>query len=317
MGNMADDKPFHSFDALVTRLESRGVQVDAETRIILQRESYYAVVNGYKDPFIDRWATAEAHDDRFLAGTGFDEIYRLHRLDRALRSVFLPCLLIAETTLKTLIVHVFCERHPERDSYLQEANYDLNRPVQDAQKMIESLKATLEVKSGRHPKDFIEHYLSKYEHVPLWVLANFLTFGTVSKFFSLLSVQTRSAICLEFMRYSEQVHGAGRKRVQVFQMTHMLRRLGDFRNICAHEERFYCARLGPVGDVTVRQLLLDLAVVIPPSDMQSLTSSVVQLLRHEGQAFRTISVETILAAMGFKPEDELYKFVLHAGALSE
>ncbi len=317
MGGVAGDKPFHSFDELVALLESRGVKVDADTRIILQRESYYAVVNGYKDPFIDRWATGNAHNDRYKADTGFDEIYRLHKLDRGLRAAFLPCLLVAETTLKTLIVHVFCELHPHRDSYLQVSSYDPNPPAKDAEKMIESLKKALEVKKGRHPKDFIEHYLSNYEYVPLWVLANFLTFGTVSKFYSLLSAKTRAAICKEFSFYSKEVHGAAAQRIEPHKMAQILRRLGDFRNICAHEERFYCARVGKARDVPVKKVLADLAIVIPPSDFQNLITTVVHLLKHEGQAFRTISVGTILLAMGFSPADEVYSLVVDPGALSE
>lgn len=317
MGDVAEDKPFHSFDELIMLLESRGVEVNDETRIILQRESYYAVVNGYKDPFIDRWATGNAHDDRFKAGTGFDEIYRLHRLDRALRSAFLPCLLVAETTLKTLIVHVFCELHPHRDSYLQLSSYDPNPPSKAAEDMIDSLKKALDVKKGRQPKDFIEHYLAKYEYVPLWVLANFLTFGTVSQFYALLSARTRAAICKEFSLYAREVHGSAAQRIEPYRMAQILRRLGDFRNICAHEERFYCARVGKARDVPVKKMLEELAIVIPPSDYQNLITSVVNLLKHEGQAFRTITVDTILLAMGFVPTDELYGLVIDSGALSE
>ena len=317
VGDVAEEKPFHSFDELVALLESRGVIVDADTRIILQRESYYAVVNGYKDPFIDRWATGNSHDDRYKADTGFDEIYRLHKLDRALRAAFLPCLLVAETTLKTLIVHVFCEHYPHRDSYLQASSYDPNPPQAHAEKMIETLQKALLVKKGRHPKDFIEHYLSKYEYVPLWVLANFLTFGTVSQFYASLSAKTRAAICKEFSFYSKEVHGAAAQRIEPYRMAQLLRRLGDFRNICAHEERFYCARVGKARDVPVEKMLSDLGVVIPPSDFQNLITAVVNLLKHEGQAFRTISVDTVLLAMGFTPTDEVYGLVVDPGALSE
>lgn len=120
---MAGDKSFHSFDELVQLLESRGVFIDDSTKTVLKRESYYAVVNGYKDPFLDSTATTAAGEDRYLNGTHFSEIHLLFLLDRQIRMALLPALLIAETTLKTLTVHTFCSRHPERGSYLDPANY--------------------------------------------------------------------------------------------------------------------------------------------------------------------------------------------------
>lgn len=41
-------KEFKTIDELVSLLESRNVITDENTRIQLTRESYYAVVNGYK-----------------------------------------------------------------------------------------------------------------------------------------------------------------------------------------------------------------------------------------------------------------------------
>lgn len=102
---MAGDKSFHSFDELVQLLESRGVFIDDSTKTVLKRESYYAVVNGYKDPFLDSTATTAAGEDRYLNGTHFSEIHLLFLLDRQIRMALLPALLIAETTLKTLTVH--------------------------------------------------------------------------------------------------------------------------------------------------------------------------------------------------------------------
>lgn len=43
-------KEFKTFAQLIELLESRGVATDASTTDCLRRESYYAVVNGYKVP---------------------------------------------------------------------------------------------------------------------------------------------------------------------------------------------------------------------------------------------------------------------------
>lgn len=49
-------KEFKTYKELTTLLASRGVEVDETTPSVLKRESYYAIINGYKDPFLDRKA---------------------------------------------------------------------------------------------------------------------------------------------------------------------------------------------------------------------------------------------------------------------
>ncbi len=46
-------KDFKTYDELITLLESRNVMTNEHTKVQLMRESYYAIVNGYKDPFLD------------------------------------------------------------------------------------------------------------------------------------------------------------------------------------------------------------------------------------------------------------------------
>lgn len=314
---MSDDKVFHSFDELVERLTSRGVEVDCQTKTVLKRESYYAVVNGYRDLFIDKSATNDAGDDRFLPGTAFDEIYRLHQLDRSLRTLFLPALLVAETTLKTLTVHVFCEAFPARDSYLDPSNFDLrSKYKKQVCELIESLEHALDVKSGRHKKAFIDHYLSKHKHVPLWVLANFLTFGTISQFFSLMRESTQSAMCREFSIYLREAGGPS-IRLEPYKMRHLFRHLADFRNVCAHEERLYCAQLGKVGDVRVRTMVEDLQKVLPISEYDRLMTSMVKLIEAAAPGFSAISIDAVLSEMGFVSLGDVRSFITSQPADSQ
>jgi abortive infection bacteriophage resistance protein len=62
--------------AQVALLERRGLSFADKSRAeeFLLRENYYAVVNGYKDAFIDRQATNLAHDDRYAQGTSFEDL---------------------------------------------------------------------------------------------------------------------------------------------------------------------------------------------------------------------------------------------------
>lgn len=49
-------KEFKTIDEQMALLNSHGIKTDDQTKIQLMRESYYAIVDGYKDPFLDKTA---------------------------------------------------------------------------------------------------------------------------------------------------------------------------------------------------------------------------------------------------------------------
>ena len=76
------NKPFTTVEDQVKILERRGVLCDKNTPKALLREGYYAIINGYKAPFLDTAATRAAGEERYVPGTRFDDIYGLFRFDR-------------------------------------------------------------------------------------------------------------------------------------------------------------------------------------------------------------------------------------------
>ena len=83
-----------------------------------------------------------------------------------------------------------------------------------------------------HTSDYpyIEHYKLKHQNVPLWVLINSLTFGTVSKMYEYSTARVQSAVSMEFPFIREP------------QLRQILEVLTDFRNVCAHNERLFTHR---------------------------------------------------------------------------
>ena len=61
-------KEFKTIEELVALLDSRNVVTDQTTAGVLARESYYAIVNGYKNPFLDRDAMRSAANDVYRPG---------------------------------------------------------------------------------------------------------------------------------------------------------------------------------------------------------------------------------------------------------
>ena len=133
---------------------------------ILEREGYYSIVNGYKDPFLDKEAGKRTHEDRYLTGTSFNDLYALFVFDRNLRFLLFR-----------------------------------------------------------------------------------MTTGSV----------VRGNIARSFTALYKDSHRHG-EEITSIQLDKIYRRIKDFRNICAHDERLYCAHPHD-RNITVFQLVKDLRLV--------------------------------------------------------
>lgn len=116
-------KNFKSIAEQVSVLKSRGMIVGEEASVVLLRENYYSVINGYKDPFLDRRAMQSNSDDVHLEGTKFEWLYNLFIFDRDLRNSTFSYLVKAEASLKTATVYLFCGRHQSCSDCLIESSF--------------------------------------------------------------------------------------------------------------------------------------------------------------------------------------------------
>lgn len=275
-------KEFKTIDQLVELLESRNVRTDADTANILRRESYYAIVNGYKDPFLDREAMQSSDGDIYRKGTTFRQIYDLFLLDRDLRATVFPYLIRAETILKNAVVYAFCDHNREHDSYLDRANYVSARDMlvpdgysgdkrRDHARNLADLMARLNKKLDPKGKlrPFVRHYLDAYGTVPLWVLQNDLTFGNIAHFYQLQKRGVQNEACKVVL----QVAGHG-KRIGARELLRIFDVLVDFRNICAHDDRLYCA---VVDGAHFDEMLNLMARVLTENEVRELHGMIVML----------------------------------------
>lgn len=264
-------KEFKTYDELISLMESRGIKTDSETIPALMRESYYAIVNGYKEPFLDRIAMQSCNHDVFLQGTKFRSIYALFMLDRDIRVITFKYLQRAEAIMRSATVYAFCEAHPEPDAYLKRESYckpnDILTPKgykgnrtklheRNLNKLISGLKSRT---FPENPKPAIEHYMSTYGFVPLWVLSKDMTFGNLHHFYQLLERSVQKRAC----RLILEATGAPKDIVmQPHDLLKYYSVLVDFRNLCAHDERLYCAKVGKSKDIGYRDMMSCLFGVI-------------------------------------------------------
>ena len=108
--------------------------------------------------------------------------------------------------------------------------------------LISSIHSTLS--NAVEKKEYITHYITKYGFVPLWVLVNDLTFGQLSKFYSLMKQPEKIKVSMYWnnLKYSE--------------LESYMKTLSFFRNLCAHDDRIYNARsVYPIPDTEVHKKL--------------------------------------------------------------
>lgn len=187
---------------------------------MLKKIGYFNLVTGAKNLF-------KGQDGEYLEGVSFDDLVAVYNFDQELRALFLHYVLVFERHIKSALSYSFSEKFKDDEiAYLNPKNYDFRRETIDE---INSLVLTLTRILRETDKRYIEHNRQKYQNVPLWILANSMSFGVTAKMYSLMKDSVKSKIC-------SGINFLGSPQL----LSTMLFILTEFRNVCAHNERLYC-----------------------------------------------------------------------------
>ena len=304
-------KEFKTFEELVALMEKRGIKTDDQTVGVLKRESYYAVINGYKDPFLDKDAMRHSAEDVYLPGTTFRSIHDLFMFDRHLRQTVFPYLTSAEAIMKNAVVYAFCERNQELDAYLDRSSYchaeDMLVPKAYRGNKVDeystNMATLLKVLNGKltnqkKMRPFVRHYLHFYGKVPLWVLQNDLTFGNMAHFYQLQRRGVQNSAC----KLIGEI--AGRDvRITPHDLLRAFDVLVGYRNICAHDERLYCAE---VKGARFAKMLDLLCLILPESETNGMIGRMNSLFKDYKDRIVPDVLMRLVSAMSIrmrKPKD--------------
>ncbi len=239
--------------------------------------------------------------DCYKEGTYFKDIYSLFLFDRELRETSFHYLILIEALLRTICTYTFAEVHREPDAYQNQSNfatkdeyreYGLPNYVDNMQRLHKMLTSKMQ----SNKRDFTVHYKNHHDNIPLWVLANDLTFGNVEHFFNLMKPEEQRTVC---RRVAEATGKAGSKngffdsreaRIGLDILVHA-------RNICAHDERLYCAKIGGRKNADYARLLLYARRYLSEKEFGSFLESIVVIVGIYSE--RSDVISHILAQMGF------------------
>ena len=184
----------------------------------------------YADPSGGRQRTRVLDD--FRDGTHFSDALDFYVFDKKLRLLMLDALERVEICIRTDIA-ILLGRHgscAHRDPARLHGNFarrPANRYKTDTKH--DEWLSHLDRKFLKSKEDFAKHFKQKYPNdvPPIWVAVELWDFGTLSHFFSGMTVADKDAIAGRYGLPSGTI------------LEKWLRSLNDVRNLCAHHSRLW------------------------------------------------------------------------------
>ena len=211
-------KEYKNNEELIDYLISKNIIINDRELALkkIEKYSYYSIINGYKFVFKD-------NDNNYKENTSFEEIFALYEFDKNIKAIFLKFTLEIEIIIKSLMANALAEEYGVED-YLKLENLDENADNELVDDFIEKIEKEIDDNYIKHPA--IKHYKDTYNFVPPFVLTKILTFGTISRYYSLLKQSDRQKIS-KYFKLSDKL------------LRQILINLTMVRNISAHSDRLF------------------------------------------------------------------------------
>ena len=223
MPNQTGSNRFKTYDEQIDILTNqKGLIVTDKcvTKNLLINIGYFTLIGGYKYPFKNPMT-------KKYIDTTFADIYAFYKFDRDLRELTFRYLCEIEMKIRQVVSYCFCEKYgDEQNFYISTSSYRSEAKfASDIAKLTNILK-NIAISNKEHL--YLVHQRKSHQNVPLWVAVNALTFGQISKMYTLLPFDLQSAVAQEYPFVNEK------------ELEQFLKSLTLFRNVCAHNERLYC-----------------------------------------------------------------------------
>lgn len=231
---MVREKPFVSLDEQIKTLKARGLIIELEesSKRQLLKTSYYDLINGYKDKFLEEKVSVE-DEDKFVKGTKFEDLIELYSLDREIRHVVMRASLDVECNFYTAIAYCISEKYGEKqENYLKKENYRRGTRQSKYQYERDNLLSRISRKIENPYEHPMKHYKEKYGNIPPWILVKHLSFGELIVWYKLSPPVVKNQVIKSFtgLEPDEKLKEMFLKSMELF---------NKFRNRAAHGGRIY------------------------------------------------------------------------------
>lgn len=310
-------KEFKALDEQIELLKKRGLSIPDERRAkrYLLTNNYYSIINGYGKYFQDR-------PDHYLSGASFDEVINLYFFEEEIKKAVFNAILQIEHHVKSVVAYRFAEQHPNQNyAFLDPKSYNQQKQkLLLAYNTISKFSLILK-KSANSPNSSIHHYVSKYKGIPIWVLMDYLDFGSLYYFTRVLPDNVLNKVAADLVPFiNENIPGtypAVEFTPEI--MLKFLKNIHETRNICAHNNRlldFKCRSdspyYGPLHkkyDISRKDhrtsfysTFISMQCFLSKTEFAVLNNSLRRKFLSLNKHMNTISINEVLAKMGF-PKD--------------
>ena len=183
---------------------------------VLNRVSYYRLIKAY--------SITLKENGRYIDGTTFENIVDLYLFDMELRHILFSLIEHIEVYLRAVITNYFSLKYGNF-GYKDISNYKKKNFQKSTLKELER-----EIK--RNKKSPFIHFKENYEggEIPFYAAIEVTSFGTISKMYKDMENEDKKEIAKVF-------------EVDYIYLESWIENLSYVRNICAHYERLYGAKL--------------------------------------------------------------------------
>ena len=209
-------KPHLSYLEQIELLKSRGLIInDTQYAILKLKHISYFRLSAYFLPFY-------SEENTFKTGTTFEQIIEVYHFDKELRILTFSAIEKIEIFLRTSVSYNFSNKYGAF-GYIEKENFCIKKE-NDFSWLVKDLKK----ESNRSKETFVKHFELKYtnEELPIWMVVEIISFGTLSKLYSLL--------CPDIER--EILNGIG---LPSFVFKNWLHVFSYIRNTSAHHSRLW------------------------------------------------------------------------------
>lgn len=224
------DKPFRTYDEMISLLETRGIRIDDRefAKQTLSNTSYYALVNGNKVSYF-----GDSFEKEIPPGTSFDDLYHLFHLDDSLNHLLLKYVLYVERALKSRVSYIVSKDfgvytnqdilfNRDKSDYLSPLNYPSNPKRNNT---LIKIKQTI---TRPNVSESLEYYRNHHNHIPAWIVTTSISFGNTIFWYSILPPNDKAYVCSQFI--PEAISAKDKKSL----LYSSLMFLKDLRNHMAH-----------------------------------------------------------------------------------
>lgn len=233
MSTFNTDHPFKSYDDQKYKLENEKKLIIDNPELLdmsLKNYSYYTIVNGYKDLFLDP-KHSRNNKEIFKEGTTFSMLYQAHWIDITMSNLLFKYTLLVEKKLKTRVSYLIARNYGVREAdYLNEKNYNSAR-----QHKGKISKVQTQINKNRDNDISAKHYMANESNLPPWIAAKSISFGDTFIWYQALRGPHKEVVAKEFlnpcpfMKNEELMDFFYRLMGQVY----------EYRNLSAHGNRTF------------------------------------------------------------------------------